>query len=434
MAMRALGWAFLFVVVLAPLPLGAARPWSAAVLTILLAACALIWGVARLLDTEAPAVGLRRLSWPISLFSLALFWGLWQTLPAMPADWAHPLWLEAEAVLGLLQPSISLTPMEGRDACARLLAYGITFFLALQLGRDAVFAWRMIKAIAIMGALLAAYALFNVMSGAEMIGWLDKWAYRGQTTATLVNANHYATLAGLGLLCGLAVLARSAGIASQRRHARTTLWAGMAIVIGTALVFTFSRGGMFSVGCAILLLLCLIAWRRQNRRLATLITVLLALTALLVAIFGQTAAQEWSGATAHRLQVYELTLQLIGERPLLGNGLASFNDAFAAVRPVGMVIGWDYAHNTYLELALELGLPAALLLLTAQGLLIRRCLRGVMDRQQDWLIPALGLSASLLIAVHALIDFSVQIPAIAVCWSALLGLGVAQSRSSRTPQ
>jgi hypothetical protein len=41
--------------------------------------------------------------------------------------------------------------------------------------------------------------------------------------------------------------------------------------------------------------------------------------------------------------------------------------------------------------------------------------------------PAIGFAASVVVGIHAAVEFSLQVPAVAVVYAALLGLGVAQS-------
>ena len=59
------------------------------------------------------------------------------------------------------------------------------------------------------------------------------------------------------------------------------------------------------------------------------------------------------------------------------------------------------------------------------------CLRGVRRRRRDWIFPAVGLAASVLVAVHSLFDFSLQMPAVAITYACLRGAACAQSTSNR---
>ena len=59
------------------------------------------------------------------------------------------------------------------------------------------------------------------------------------------------------------------------------------------------------------------------------------------------------------------------------------------------------------------------------------CLRGVWVRRRNWLYPALGFGASVLVGAHAFVDFSLQIPAVAYTYALMLSVGVAQSFPTR---
>jgi hypothetical protein len=69
-------WAFLLIVILAPLPFGANRPWSWSLLSLLLGAVTLIWVLSSVLDRGRLAVPLKR-CWPfLALFGLIILWPL----------------------------------------------------------------------------------------------------------------------------------------------------------------------------------------------------------------------------------------------------------------------------------------------------------------------------------------------------------------------
>jgi O-antigen ligase len=89
------------------------------------------------------------------------------------------------------------------------------------------------------------------------------------------------------------------------------------------------------------------------------------------------------------------------------------------------------AHNDWLEMIFELGWPGALLWFSALTALVLRCFLGVFRRERDRLYPLVGCCAGLLVGLHSFVDFSLQIPAVAATFAALLGIGVAQSYSSQ---
>jgi len=63
--------------------------------------------------------------------------------------------------------------------------------------------------------------------------------------------------------------------------------------------------------------------------------------------------------------------------------------------------------------------------------LVLRCVKGAMTRQMNETLPCVAVSVAFLLALNALVDFSLQMQAIAITFMALLGAGVAQSASSR---
>ena len=136
--------------------------------------------------------------------------------------------------------------------------------------------------------------------------------------------------------------------------------------------------------------------------------------------------------TAIRMAAYSLTLDAISDNPWFGFGLGTFDTAFRIYRDSSLPVWFHHAHNDYLEMMMDLGIPAALILFAVIGVLISVCVKGVWKRKRDSVYPAVGVAASVLIAVHSLFDFSMHIPAIAALYVALLGLGVGQSWSSRS--
>ncbi len=131
-----------------------------------------------------------------------------------------------------------------------------------------------------------------------------------------------------------------------------------------------------------------------------------------------------------RLAAWEVTLGLIGERPLLGHGLGTYQSLFPMARDARFTLMYDYAHNTYLELAAELGLPATVALLAGAVLAFACCLRGTTSGQGLRVLPLAAASGTVAVGMHALVDFGVQIPAVAVSLAVLLGLGCARSAAS----
>jgi len=115
---------------------------------------------------------------------------------------------------------------------------------------------------------------------------------------------------------------------------------------------------------------------------------------------------------------------------VLGYGYGTFSDSFRLYDLNEEPFHYDRAHNTWLENTFELGIPAALALYLSLTGLAWICLRGVNHRHRDWVYPATGVAASVLVGLHATVDFSLQLPAIAILYAAIMGIAFAQSYSS----
>jgi O-antigen ligase len=133
-----------------------------------------------------------------------------------------------------------------------------------------------------------------------------------------------------------------------------------------------------------------------------------------------------------RFAAYGLISESSRDNPLLGFGYGTFADSFRLYRSDAITGYLDRAHNSYLENIFELGWPAALALFAAVAGAGLVCLRGLLRRGRDWFYPALGLAVTALAAIHAWFDFSLQMPAVAVTFAAVLGVACAQSFSSRS--
>ena len=435
------------VVLIAPLPFGSYPDWAWAILAGCTGVLLLAWGG---LVTTGRATVVRlpwRLWWAMAPFALAMLWAIFQILPHSPVSLHHPVWRSTAEVLGTSHTgSISLDPVAGRESLVRIAAYAGIFWLSLQLGRDSDRARSVLTAVAVGAAAYALYGLVVDLSGANAILWLDKTAYLDVVTATFVNRNSFATFAGLGLLCTTAMLTQRLrrawrGASGPRERARRLIGEGYArsgillggwVVLAVALLLTESRGGAAASVLALLIFFASLALRRGISRWS------LALGVLVLVLAG-TAVLDMSGkglerrlwATANdwqtRAEIHERTGKAILDAPVLGTGLGTFAAVYRLYRTGRIGPGVKRAHNDYLEIALELGVPAAASFLASLVALALVCADGALRRRRDPELPAAGLAACALVGAHSLVDFSLQIPAVAATFALVLGAATAQS-------
>src|SRR5271154_23286 len=213
-----------------------------------------------------------------------------------------------------------------------------------------------------------------------------------------------------------------------------------ATVLLVAIVFSFSRMGMLSALVS-LGAMAAIVWtgRRRSRLPVALILLLLA---------GGIAAAIWVGVgpvvehfeqlpqneplvstTQGRVAAWSDTLKLIRAHPWTGVGLGCFQYAFTTVQSAQLTYLVDHAHNDYLELAVELGLPCAAVFIGGIFWLAARPLRASL-RARSSLARALALGsfgAVVALLVHSVADFNLYIPANALVFAVMLGIGYAMS-------
>ncbi|WP_169732770.1 O-antigen ligase family protein [Azospirillum halopraeferens] len=439
-------------VVLAPIPLGANRPWAWSLMAVAVGGLLVAWAVLVALGRARAPVGLGRL-WPVAVpFGLVLAWAFVQTSPLMPVDLHHPLWAEASAALGgtAVAGAITVDAAMTYTAILRLACYGGIFWLAVQLGRERARAHEASVAFCLAGGLYAAYGLAVHFAGLNVILWLPKWAYHSDLTSTFVNRNSYGAYAGLAMVyCAgvfVYVLRPSHGGRGRRMTdlaeaviVRALPYLLGALVTGSALLLTHSRGALLATAAAlvILLVLLMVAGVLRTRMALVIVGAILAVGLVALAVSGDRTLERLTEQTgpehdAARAHVYGLTADAIADAPLTGSGLGAFLPAFRIYRDslLSYPVSWDYAHNVHLELAMDLGIPAAAMLYVCLAVIVAVCVRGLMRRRRDQIHPAMAIAAAALLGLHGLIDFSVQMPAIAATLALLLGIGYAQSWST----
>ena len=445
-----LRWPFLLVVVLAPLPLGSNRPIPWTLLALAVGILLLAWSGAAVLRPGRGVVPPDRF-WP-AVVGLVLVAGiaLLQMTALSPRAWQHPLWVQAGAVLGpQVGGRISVNPHETGTSLMRLLSYAGVFWLALQLGREPHGARRIVQAIAIAGLGYAVYGLLVFLLDLQLVLWWRKWTWMTGVTSSFVNRNSYATYAGLGLICTVGLLITTVYRDWRSRRFRRLpwrvrllriTWRGWWLVGGTvclafALLLTGSRAGVASSASGLAVLVASFGLTRLMRQRDVLITGGLALTVGVAALVlgGDDLVHRLAQKDVQddpRFATYQRIAHAVTEAPWLGTGYGTFPEVFRSYQSGASNAFWNHAHNTYLENALELGVPTAATLVAAIGWLACLCARSLQRRRASALYPCLGIAATVLVGLHALLDFSLELPGVAVTYAAIMG--AACSRAGRS--
>jgi O-antigen ligase len=447
-------WSIGALVALAPLPLASNRLWAWSLIALCTGVLLIGWAFEQVRAPTRPGVPLRWHAPATIAYALAVAWAFVQAV-GLPGIAPHPLWLDAARAAGGISPhaAISLDPGASVTGAVRLMAYAAVFWLSLQVCRDARRARQLLAILVASGTAYALYGLFVQFSDLDSILWYRKWAYSDALTATFVNRNSFATYAGMVTIAAMALLASESdravttagGYAARvvdtfdRLRGRAYAVLGGLLIVTTALLLTESRAGIASTIFGIVVFFGALAVYRYRRggRTAPLATATILVALSLAAISGKGAIDrltEVESGIAGRAAVWSLTRDAAAERPLSGTGLGSFDDVYLAMRDETLsptTPPFLRAHNSYIENALELGLPGLALLVLAIAWLAVWCGHGVLNRRRDGIYSCVALGTLALSAMHATVDFSLQIPAVNVVLAALLGAGCAQANRTR---
>jgi len=291
----------------------------------------------------------------------------------------------------------------------------------------------------------AIYGLIALVFTPDMLLWAPKLAYRGSLTATFVNRNTAATFIGAGAIlwfCSAVLSMQSFRylsirmlllIPSNERVAFKVIFrSAVGLITFFALLLTGSRGGLICTSLGLLAAIGLMIANRLKPNFwyaVGLGSVALVGTAAWLSRTGRIGSQGLFDDA--RWDIYGLCVEAIRQRPLLGSGAGTFADLIPSLRAseFGSWGGvWDYAHSTVLEIAVEMGIPIAAMVVIAAAasfiILAKAALRSK-DRGRSSLSAITGIVV--LSYLHSMIDFSLQIPGYMIFFAMLLGCGLARA-------
>jgi O-antigen ligase len=383
----------------------------------------------------------------------ALAWGVVQIIPGVPASWAHPVWtLAASALHQKFSGTISLDPWRTETELMKLGTYAMAAWLFYSLARDGARARLIFSAIVAIGVFYVVYAwIFGSMDWRQFQLFYSGPDIGNRMAAPFVNRNSLATYAGIvSLCCGIRLvdllgksLVRRRGFgrlvlsAIQISFGPGTLSLVAALLSLSLVAATGSLGGTLATLTAIVAMFALSSAARLRAKMDTwsaLTTtgLVLSIIGLIVLNSGEQVSRISGMASTGlgeemRINLWNASERMIADAPFLGLGLGTFQSAYPLYSQNFYPYVMDKAHNDFLELAAGWGLPATIAWLGALAWLAAICVRGVFLRQRDRYFALTALGATVLVGVHSLFDFSLQIPAISLLYAAVVGLGVAQA-------
>ncbi len=223
-----------------------------------------------------------------------------------------------------------------------------------------------------------------------------------------------------------------AATAVSAYYLRRSGWAiYAAVILFTAILMTHSRGGLIVTVISVAVFAVCATRNARNRKFAVISLAMFAIGAsALIGLAGSGTVERFAkidSASVERFEIFRLTVEAIWNRPLLGTGLGTFSDIFAAYRTEMLRPRIDFAHNSFLENALEMGMPAAIAFYAGLTALFILFLRSLRQNHSAHPYPTLGISVMALAFFHSMFDYADQFPAVAITFAAILGVAAAQS-------
>jgi O-antigen ligase len=451
---RALLWGFIAGLAWCPFWFGGSVLLAWGINAVLFPGLVVIYELSVLLRGERHPVAIREIKLPAVLFTAVVLWILIQNATWTPEWMHHPIWqMTADALGRSVAGSISVNRERTALALLRLVTTASVFWLALQLCRDAPRARFLLWSVAAIAFLYAAYGLLALSLMPGHVLWFKNPYANGRVTSTFVNPDSFSAYAGMGVIVFYGLIARlyrlelaAAGGSVRFRIAnfieatgqRGVVFFAGAFVTLVALLLTASRGGIASTAFGLFVMgtLTLRLRKQQLARGVIIIVVGALLVGATFLAFGDVVLGKISQlglGDQGRMGLYVITMRSILAAPWLGYGYGTFVDVFPMFRDQSVFTTgqWTAAHDTYLEAFQGLGLIFGPMLVATVAALVWRCVKAAATRQINETLPGVAAGVAFLLGAHALVDFTLQLEAIAITFMALLGAGVAQSESSR---
>lgn len=441
------------VVAVTPFPLASNRDWAWGPLAIVIG-IGLLAQSAALVSANARSV---QQSAGLIVPGLCLAGVLvWSAIQVLPLDLApNPIFAYSADALGAAPARrIALDAERALANAMRLITYAGVFAIAAVTCRDPRTARHLTVAVLLSAIVVTIYGMaMQVDNNSCIVVTIVKSPIGSSCSfsGTFRNSSNYATFAAMAcLVCVADLQGRFLRIDTATRNVRQRtrdviaimsgkggLVGGALIVLSGGLLLSGSKAGVtgFLIACVVMMTLLNVAQRRRSSTALLSLAIVGVFGIAMVVVGGEVLAGRVlafvSAGDPDRNSLYRVSLQAIALHPWVGWGLGGFESAYLLLQPADTALHYDRAHDSFLESAVELGIPAACLLLLAVAVPVAHCVRGVFRRSRDFQYPAMAVGMAVLLAFQSLFDFSIQIPAIAVVFSAILGAGWAQSRSSR---
>ena len=345
---------------------------------------------------------------------------------------------------------ISFDPIATLRAVAGFICLGVfAFGLAGRLSRQSTSG--LVIAAIVLGVIVSLVAIVQRSIGSGLIYGFWKPQEGGIPYGPFVNRNHFAGWMVMVLSLSLGDLCRrTAALANQKLPdwrarilwlssadaSKAILLAAAVACMSVALVLTLSRSGIAAFAVALVVMgLFVRAHDGSARRKFALGAYLSMLVVIGIAAAGagavvqRFAAANWT-ELGDRRDAWAIAVRMASDFPIAGSGINTFGYLSPVYTQNALPVHYGEAHNDYLQLAAEGGLLVCVPLVVALWLVVvevRQRFRDA-DRGVYW-VRAGAATGVLAMAFQEIVDFSLQIPANALCFAMLVAIAIHSPRA-----
>ena len=442
-------------VVLSALLLGSVRDWAWAPIAVAMGLVSVLvaLGFGARGGFEVSERERRPLLVLVACFGLFLAFAFLQMSSIAPPSGSAWLYAAALRILGRAHADVpDLAVDAARNSLLRCVTCGLIFLMARAICKDRGHARMLLilfiaSAVVVVGYGLLMQTTTNscyVGTYLKKLGSYDVGS-RCLMSGTFVNSNSFACYAGMAVVAVLSLIlgGRRRGPSSSfdgrdvatfdslLTGSRVVLVAIAFFLLGGLLLSASRAGFAASVAGAFALALLLLRGRwRERPDLVRWFWIGVAILLVLGVIAGGAMITKVAraGDSSTRIAIWMTSVEAIGLSPWLGWGLGSFADVFTILQPASITQPNNLAHSTPLEVVVELGVIGAIPAFAVILMPWYASLRGALRRTyRQRVLPAAAFAIAFVPILHSMVDFSLQIPAIAYVVSALLGMGWAQA-------
>ncbi len=350
--------------------------------------------------------------------------------------WPPAAWLViAFAAYALLRYFRADVEYVARQEFIRVLTYAWLFFIVLNNLHHQETSQRLLFTLLGVGSLLAAYAVFQVLTGSERI-WMfpQPPGYAGRGSGTFICPNHLA-----GYLELLLPIALAGSLLSRVKAVGRVLFGYVALLCLVGIGFTMSRGGYLATGLALAGMFAFLYRYQGYRKLILISTGVVAIAAAgflykservrerLTKMFVPAQAE----TAIVRADIWRPAVKMWLDHPWGGVGPAHFDVRLPQYRTATLQARPIWVHNEYLNTLTDYGVAGAALIgifLALAGWGARRTWRYVHRAENaltikpsDRAAHVLGVGTGLVaLGIHSFTDFHLHIPGVALTAVALL--------------